>query len=67
MEREAKRKAEFAPKDIYQKAVSERSNVPGVNVAYEEPQNPEIRVDTAILSPEESASFIAEKIMERFG
>lgn len=67
MEREAKRKAEFAPKDIYLKAVSERSAVPGVNVAYEEPQNPEIRVDTATLSPEESASFIAEKILERFG
>jgi adenylylsulfate kinase len=67
MDREAKRKAEFAPRDIYKKAVLERSAVPGVNVAYEEPQNPEIKVDTAILSPEESASFIAEKIIERFG
>ena len=46
MEREAKRKAKFSPKDIYKKAAAEKAAVPGVNVAYEEPLSPEIEVDT---------------------
>jgi len=67
MDREAKRKAKFAPKEIYKNAVREKSNVPGVNVAYEEPNSPEIEVDTTILSSEESACFIAERILDCFG
>lgn len=66
MTREKERKAQFAPVDIYKKAVQEKALVPGVNVSYEEPQVPEIDVDTAAMSAERSAGFIAEKIIELF-
>jgi adenylylsulfate kinase len=64
MEREAKRKAKFSPKDIYKKAAGEKAAVPGVNVAYEEPLAPEIEVDTASMGLDESAGHIAGKIQE---
>jgi adenylylsulfate kinase len=66
MDREAKRKAKFAPTEIYKKAAREKSNVPGVNVAYEVPISPEIEVDTTIMSSEECARFIANRILNRF-
>lgn len=66
MAREAKRKAEFSPKGIYRKAAGEKAAVPGVNVAYEEPLSPEIEVDTTEMTADESASFIAEKILQLF-
>lgn len=66
MAREAKRKAEFAPKGIYQKA-AKGGAVPGVDVAYEQPLAPEIEVDTTKMDPEESAQFVAYKISELFG
>ncbi len=65
--REAVRKAKFAPKDIYKKSAAQKATVPGVNVPYEEPLKPEIVVDSEKLSPEESAQFIARRIMEIFG
>jgi adenylylsulfate kinase len=67
MAREARRKAEFAPKDIYKKAVQERASVPGINVDYEEPLNPEIDVDSSRMDPQHSAEFISERILEMFG
>ncbi|VVB67381.1 putative adenylyl-sulfate kinase [uncultured archaeon] len=67
MEREAKRKTEFSPQGIYKKAAAEKALVPGVNAAYEEPQSPEINVDTTRMNPEESARFIAERIIDLFG
>ena len=66
MAREARRKAEFSPKGIYKKAAGEKAAVPGVNVAYEEPLSPEIEVDTMKMTADESASFIAEKILQIF-
>ncbi len=66
MEREGKRKAKFSPKDIYKKAASSAA-VPGVNVAYEEPISPEIEVDAARMSSEESARHIADRIIDIFG
>ena len=63
MEREAKRKAKFSPKDIYRKAAAEKAAVPGVNVAYEEPISPEIEVDTTSMDREESARYIAGRII----
>jgi adenylylsulfate kinase len=66
MEREAKRKAKFSPKDIYRKAAGENAPVPGVNVAYEEPRSPEIEVDTTSTDLEESARFIADRILDRY-
>ena len=67
MEREEKRMALFSPKDIYKKATAEKAAVPGVNVAYEEPQSPEIEVDAARMSLEESASRIADRVSDIFG
>ncbi len=67
IDRERERKAEFAPKDIYRKAALEKAAVPGVNVSYEEPLSPEIEVDTMTMSPEQSARFIADKIINLFG
>jgi len=63
MEREAKRKAKFSPQDIYKKAAGEKAAVPGVNVAYEEPRSPEIEVDTTSMNLEESARFVADRIL----
>jgi len=66
MEREEKRRAKFSPKDIYKKAALS-ATVPGVNVAYEEPISPEIEVDAAKMSSEESARHIADRISDIFG
>ena len=65
--REAGRKSQFSPKNIYKKGTLEKAPVPGVNVSYEEPLNPEITVDTISMMPEKSAQFIAQKILEIFG
>ena len=67
MEREEKRKAKFSPKDIYKKATAKNAAVPGVNVPYEEPQSPEIEVDAARMSSDESARHIADRISDIFG
>lgn len=66
MTRERERKAEFSPKDIYRKAAQETAPVPGVNVSYEEPKDPEIDVDTTKLSPEQSALFVTGEIRKLF-
>lgn len=65
MEREAARKAEFAPKNVYKKAAS-GARVPGVGVAYEEPLRPEIVVDTTTMDPESAAEHISKRILEIF-
>lgn len=66
MEREAIRRAEFAPREIYKKAAS-GARVPGVGVPYEEPVSPEIVVDTTMMDPESAAEFVSKKILEIFG
>jgi adenylylsulfate kinase len=63
IEREARRKAKFSPKNIYRKATDDKAAVPGVNVAYEEPISPEIAVDTTSMNLEESARYIADRIL----
>ena len=60
-------KPEFAPKDIYRKSAEKGATVPGVNIAYEEPLAPEISVDSASMSPDQSAQYIADKVIELFG
>lgn len=67
MEREAKRKAVFAPKGIYKKSTLTGANVPGVNVPYEEPLNPEIIIDSDKMKPDESAKKAADGIASLFG
>lgn len=63
--REQKRKAKFSPKGIYKKAAEKEATVPGVNVAYEEPLAAEIVVDTLEMNVDESAGFIAARILDR--
>ena len=59
IEREAQRHDLVTPEDIYEKA-KRGELIPGINVPYEEPPNPEVVVDSDKLSIEEST----EKIME---
>ncbi len=60
--REAKRKQTYgAPKDIYDKAKAGWP-VPGVNVPYEEPVNPEVTVNTEEVSPEEAVEAIEKAL-----
>jgi adenylylsulfate kinase len=66
MEREARRKAVFSPKDIYKKSVQKGSTVPGVNVPYEEPLKPEIVIDSDRMKPEVGARKVADAIMDLF-
>ncbi|MDH7596950.1 MAG: adenylyl-sulfate kinase [Methanothrix sp.] len=65
IEREASRKAEFAPRGIYRKAAS-GARVPGVGVEYEEPMSPEIVVDTTTMDPDSAAEFVSRRILELF-
>ncbi len=50
-----------APKDIYKKAGAGWP-VPGVNVPYEEPVNPEITIDTETTEIEEAVALIMNKL-----
>ncbi len=57
MEREKTRlDTHEAPRDIYDKG-RKGSPVPGLNVAYEEPDNPELVIDTAATSPYDAAKM----------
>jgi adenylylsulfate kinase len=67
IERESTRMAEFSPKGIYKKAADKKGMVPGVNVPYEEPLAPEISLDSASMSPKESAKALSLRIIELFG
>lgn len=58
MEREKTRlNTHSAPKGIYRKGKA-GSPVPGINVPYEEPENPEIIIDTEKYAPEEATQMI---------
>jgi len=51
-------------KGLYKKARSgELKNFTGIDSPYEAPENPEIRIDTTQMSPEEAASFIVDKLL----
>ena len=65
MKRERARIAVHAPAFIYKKAVNEGAPVPGVNVPYEEPLNPEVIVDTERMSVEACVDKIKEFIVEK--
>lgn len=67
MERERSRvDLHGAPRKIYDKAKSGGSRtVPGVGVAYEEPINPEVTVESNLLSPQESAERIVKNLKDK--
>jgi adenylylsulfate kinase len=67
MEREAHRRAAFSPKGIYEKSVGADANVPGVNVAYEEPVDPIVIIDSDKTKPDTSANIAADAIITFFG
>jgi bifunctional enzyme CysN/CysC len=51
-------------KGLYKKARSgELKNFTGIDSPYEAPQSPEIRIDTTMMSPEEAATYIVEKLL----
>jgi bifunctional enzyme CysN/CysC len=51
-------------KGLYKKArAGELSNFTGIDSPYEPPENPEIRIDTTVLSPEAAAEFIVSRIL----
>lgn len=51
-------------KGLYKKARSgELKNFTGIDSPYEAPRNPEIRIDTTALSPEEAASLIVDTLL----
>lgn len=53
------------PKGLYEKALKgEIPEFTGISSPYEEPENPEILVDTRVLSIDESVAGIVEKIIE---
>ena len=52
-------------KGLYEKAFSgEIKEFTGVSDPYEEPANPELRIDTEVHEPEESARIVVEKLAE---
>jgi bifunctional enzyme CysN/CysC len=54
------------PKGLYQRARrGELKNFTGIDSPYEPPENPEITIDTAALSPEEAADLIIGHLIER--
>jgi len=64
MEREKTRlDTHEAPKDIYDKG-RKGSPVPGLNVPYEEPDNPELVIDTEKISPFVAAEMIVEMVQQ---
>lgn len=65
IERETKRCDGVTPKDIYEKA-KRGEPVPGVNVPYEQPLNPDVTVDSDRLSVDASAKKIMEFIEKSF-
>jgi adenylylsulfate kinase-like enzyme len=56
MEREARRKKTYAPKEIYSRALEGKaSTVPGMGQSYEPPLNPKVTIDMAQHTPEQAA------------
>ena len=68
IERETKRKEyAHAPRGVYKKALTGKSNtVPGIGVPYEEPENPEVVVDSDKLDASQCAQKILETLMKTF-
>jgi bifunctional enzyme CysN/CysC len=53
-------------KGLYAKArAGELKNFTGIDSPYEEPENPEIRIDTTQMSAEQAADHVVEKLLQR--
>jgi adenylylsulfate kinase len=66
IERESARVAEYSPKGIYKSSTTKSATVPGINIPYEETNNPEIVIDSEKTGPQEAAEIIIKYIGEHF-
>ena len=67
-EREASRQGQPVQKGLY-KSASEgklKGELPGISAPYEEPENPELVVESDVLSPDESAKKISNYVKLRW-
>jgi adenylylsulfate kinase len=66
--REASRRGRPVEKDLYERAGKGtlKGEMPGVSAPYEEPENPEVEVQSDILSPRESAERIAAYVLYKW-
>jgi adenylylsulfate kinase len=66
--REASRRGQPVQKDLYQSAAQGklRGGLPGISAPYEEPENPEVLIQSDLLSPQESAKMIMAYIRSRW-
>jgi adenylylsulfate kinase len=66
--REASRQAQAVQKNLYQNASEGKlkGKLPGFSAPYEEPENPEVLVDSDLLSPHESAQKIMAYVRSRW-
>ena len=65
MGREKGRKAVHAPAGIYKTAKTAGATVPGVNVPYEAPENPEVVVDSEKISVDKCAEKVVAFIIKQ--
>ena len=55
-------------RQLYAKARSgELKNFTGIDSPYEEPERPEIRIDTTAMSADDAAALIVEHLLDRPG
>ena len=66
VQREAHRVTEFTPPGIYERSRATEGTVPGVNVAFETTQDPELTIDSEGLAPTEAAKVIVNEIRRLF-
>ena len=66
IERESTRVTKYSPKGIYKSAGAKSTTVPGINVPYEESNNPEVVIDSEKIDPQEAAESIVKRIGELF-
>ncbi|MBN2035087.1 MAG: adenylyl-sulfate kinase [Deltaproteobacteria bacterium] len=66
--REAARRDHPVQKDLYRSAAQGKltGGLPGISAPYEEPENPEVLVQSDVLSPQESAESIMAYIQSRW-
>jgi adenylylsulfate kinase len=65
MGRERDRKAKYAPIGIYKRSKKDGATVPGVNVPYEEPLNPEVVVDSEQMGVDACAERVVAFIIKQ--
>ncbi len=60
--RESSRVQNLVQKDLYKKAKEGKIQLPGINTVYEEPENPELIIDSEKISPKDAAAMIIKAL-----